>query len=180
VPASRQWCRCQPGPQAWATSSIGGPAPSSAAGEVAGGRGVASAETAARATKPASVETIVRTTSTTGAGGGSPARYSPFSRCLGLKMSSIMASFKPLRYPIPNPTAQPAAAQAKTTSQTRAASNAQTIEASAERSQVIYWARMDPTTNHPASHVGRPDASRRRRLRLRRIYGGRLMAPARR
>jgi hypothetical protein len=34
---SRQWCRCQPGPRPWATDSIGGPAPSSAAGELAGG-----------------------------------------------------------------------------------------------------------------------------------------------
>ena len=35
----------------------------------------------------------------------------------------------------------------------RAASIAQTIEASAERSQVIYWARKDPTTNRRASRA---------------------------
>jgi hypothetical protein len=48
------------GPADGATSSINGPPPSSAAGELAGGRGAAWTETAARLVGPASVETIAR------------------------------------------------------------------------------------------------------------------------
>jgi hypothetical protein len=87
--------------------------------------------------------------------------YSPSNRWSGFPAPPVIASFTPLRYPIPNPTAQPAAAQPKMARQIRAASNAQTIEASAERSQVIYWARMDPTTNHPASRARVLDANHR-------------------
>jgi hypothetical protein len=53
-------------------------------------------------------------------------------------MSSVMVSFTPRRYPIPNPMTQPAAAQPKITSQTRAASNPHAIAGSATRSQVIH------------------------------------------
>jgi hypothetical protein len=90
--------------------------------------------------------------------------YSALSLCSALAMSYAIASFTPLRYPIPNPTTQPAAMQPKTARQTRATSNAQTIEASAEQNQVIYWARTDPTTNRRASRAGGPDASRSRSL----------------
>jgi hypothetical protein len=43
---------------------------------------------------------------------------------LGARMS-LATSLTPLRYPIPNPMAQPATAQPKTTMQIRAAPNAQ-------------------------------------------------------
>ena len=88
--------------------------------------------------------------------------YSALTRCSAQAMSCAIVSFTPLRYPIPNPTTQPAAMQAKTVRQIRATSNAQTIEASAERNQVIYWARTDPTTNRRASRAGGPDAGRPR------------------
>ena len=58
-------------------------------------------------------------------------------RWSALPMSPVMASFTPRRYPIPNPTAQPATAQPSITRQIRAASSAQTTEASAERNHVI-------------------------------------------
>jgi hypothetical protein len=58
--------------------------------------------------------------------------YSALSLCSALAMSHAIASFTPLRYPIPNPTTQPAAMQPKTATQIRATSNAQTIEASAD------------------------------------------------
>ena len=75
----------------------------------------------------------------------------------------VIASFTPLRYPIPNPTTQPAATQPKMAKQIRATSSAQTIEASAERNQVIYWARTDPTPTRRASRARGLDANHRRR-----------------
>jgi hypothetical protein len=81
-------------------------------------------------------------------------------------MSPVMASFTPLRYPIPKPTAQLAAAQPKITRQIRAASSAQTIRASAERNHVIYRPHKDPITNCPASRAGAVGADRFRGLRL--------------
>ena len=64
-----------------------------------------------------------------------PARRAcgPARACREHRIPAHDLAFQPIL--VPNPTAQPAAAQAKTTSQTRAASYAQTIEASAERSQ---------------------------------------------
>jgi len=77
-------------------------------------------------------------------------------------MSWVMASLTPLRYPMPNPTAQPPAAQPKIRRHIRATSIAHTTEASAERSQLIYLERTDPTTNRRASRAGGPDAVPRR------------------
>ena len=75
----------------------------------------------------------------------------------------VIASFTPLRYPIPNPTTQPAATQSKMAKQIRATSSVQTIEAPAERNHVIYWGRTDPTTNRCASRARGLDANHRRR-----------------
>ena len=79
--------------------------------------------------------------------------YSALTLCSAQAMSYAIASFTPLRYPIPNPTNQPAAMQPTTARQIRATSNAQTIEASAEWNQVIYCVHTDPTTNRRASRA---------------------------
>src|SRR5205085_1496213 len=76
--------------------------------------------------------------------------HSALARCSAQATSCASASLTPLRYPIPNPTAQPAATPPNMVRQIRATSSAQTIEASAERNQVIYWARTDPTTTRRA------------------------------
>src|SRR5205823_10085971 len=90
--------------------------------------------------------------------------YSALTRCSAQATSCAIASLTPLRYPIPNPTAQPAATPPKMVRQIRATSSAQTIDASAERNQVIYWARTDPTTNRLANHARGPDANPSRSL----------------
>jgi len=72
--------------------------------------------------------------------------YSSFSRWSGCRMLPARVSFTPLRYPIAKPIAQPPAAQPKTTSQIRMASNVHANEASDNRSQVMYWERTDPAT----------------------------------
>ena len=67
---SRPWCRCQPGPQPWRASSMGGAEPSSDIVDFAGGSGVAWAVTVVRASRPASVVIVARISASIG--GNSP------------------------------------------------------------------------------------------------------------
>ena len=93
--------------------------------------------------------------------------YSSLTRWSARIMSPAMASVAPLRYPIPNPTVQPATPEPTMTRQIRAASSAQATAGSEKRnSQVICLERKDPTTSRPASRAVTPDAIPRRSLGL--------------